>query len=65
MYRKKTLADIRIGLRNRLFHHFARHCFPSFIRVYFHRLRGVKIGKNVLIGLDVHIDDDGPERVII
>jgi len=65
MNRKRNLKSILKGLKNRLLHHFARHCFPSFIRVAFHRMRGVKIGKNVLIGLDVHIDDDGPERVII
>ena len=65
MSRKRTFKSIFKGLINRLLHHFARHCFPSFIRVYLHRLRGVKIGKNVLIGLDVHIDDDGPERVVI
>ena len=28
-------------------------------------MRGVKIGKNVFIGLDVHIDDDHPSRVSI
>ena len=65
MNRKRTFKSIFKGLINRLLHHFARHCLPSFIRVFLHRLRGVKIGKNVIIGLDVHIDDDGPERVII
>lgn len=53
------------GLNRRLLHHFARHCFPGAIRVVLHRMRGVRIGKNVLIGLDVTIDDDGPERVTI
>lgn len=54
-----------LGLYRRLLHHYARHCFPSFIRVFLHRLRGVTIGNNVLIGLDVMIDDDGPSRVVI
>lgn len=63
--RKKTVSQIVKGLYNRLLHHFARHCFPGVVRVFFHRLRGVKIGKNVLIGLDVMIDDDAPERVKI
>lgn len=49
----------------RILHHLARHLFPSKLRVFFHRLRGVNIGKNVFIGLDVHIDDDNPEFVII
>ncbi|MDD3235134.1 MAG: acyltransferase [Candidatus Cloacimonetes bacterium] len=61
----KTLKQITQGMFNRLMHHFARHCFPSIVRVFFHRLRGVRIGQNVLIGLDVTIDDDGPERVVI
>ena len=49
----------------RLLHHLARHSFPSALRILFHRLRGVKIGKKVFIGLDVHIDDDNPEMVSI
>ena len=65
MRRKRSLAAIVRGLGNRLFHHFARHSFPGFVRVFFHRLRGVKIGKNVLVGLDTFIDDDGPDRVVI
>lgn len=61
----KSFYTIVKGLWNRLLHHFARHCFPGFVRVFFHRMRGVQIGKNVLIGLDVLIDDDGPQRVVI
>lgn len=49
----------------RLLHHFARHSFPSALRVFLHRLRGAKIGKNVYIGLDVHIDDDNTELITI
>ena len=49
----------------RLLHHFARHSFPSSLRIFFHRLRGVNIGKNVFIGLDVHIDDDNPDLITI
>jgi len=63
--KNKTMLEIINGLWKRQLHHFARHSFPSFMRVFFHRLRGVEIGKNVLIGLDVHIDDDGPSRVKI
>lgn len=63
--KKKTFKSIVNGLWIRLLHHLARHSFPSFVRVFFHRLRGAKIGKNVLIGLDVHIDDDHPSKVII
>lgn len=49
----------------RLLHHLARHAFPSTLRIFLHRLRGVKIGKNVYIGLDVHIDDDNTEMITI
>ncbi|GAH09266.1 unnamed protein product, partial [marine sediment metagenome] len=37
----------------------------SFLRVFFHRLRGVKIGKRVEIGYFVIIDHVYPEHVII
>jgi len=65
MKKKKNVDQIIRGLVNRFLHFFARHCYPSNVRVVLHRMRGVKIGKNVLIGLDVLIDDDGPERVTI
>lgn len=64
MKKRSLKATIR-GLSNRFLHHLAKHCFPSMLRVFFHKLRGVKIGKNVLIGFDVAIDDDGPQRVTI
>lgn len=65
MRKKRTVYNIVHGLKNRILHFFAQHCFPSFLRVYFHRLRGVSIGKNVLIGWDVLIDDLAPELVTI
>lgn len=63
--KKRSLNSIVRGLSNRFLHHIAKHSFPSLLRVQFHKLRGVKIGKNVLIGFDVTIDDDGPERITI
>jgi len=63
--RKKDVSEVIKGILIRLVHHFARHIFPSKLRIIFHRLRGVRIGKNVFIGLDVHIDDDAPELVTI
>ncbi|MDX9948980.1 MAG: acyltransferase [Candidatus Cloacimonadaceae bacterium] len=65
MRRKRSALAVLRGLWVRFLHHLARHCFPSVIRVFLHRLRGVSIGKNVFIGLDVAIDDDGPQRVKI
>lgn len=74
---KKLMGQIRLddnfrGLKSirsichRLLHAVARYfpMFPSF-RVYLHRLRGVKIGKNVFIGAEVFIDNTYPESVII
>lgn len=65
MRKKKSFSEKINGLWIHLLHHFARHLFPSQIRCALHRLRGVKIGNNVLIGLDVHIDDDSPNQIII
>ena len=46
------------AILNRFIHCIARY-FPMFPsqRVFLHRLRGVKIGKEVFIGSDVFIDD--------
>ena len=52
-------------LRIRILHHLARHIPGSKFRVIFHKWRGVKIGRNVFIGLDVHLDDSSPNNIII
>lgn len=65
MRKKRNLKELTQGALVRMLHHFARHLFPSNVRVALHRLRGVKIGRNVLVGLDVHLDDDGPGRITI
>jgi acetyltransferase-like isoleucine patch superfamily enzyme len=62
---KRTVLQIIRSLWIRFLHHLARHCFPSKFRIFLHRARGVKIGKNVLIGIDVHIDDDAPFLITI
>ncbi len=51
---------------NRFLHCIARYVpmFPS-TRVLLHRLRGVKIGKDVFIGIEVFIDDAEPDIVTI
>ena len=43
----------------------ARHVPNSQFRSIFHKWRGVKIGKNVHIGIDVHLDDYSPENIVI
>jgi acetyltransferase-like isoleucine patch superfamily enzyme len=65
MSKKRTLKELMKGILGRVLHHIARHGFPSKFRVFCHRLRGVKIGKNVHIGMDVHIDDENPSLVTI
>ena len=54
------------AILNRFIHCIARY-FPMFPsqRVFLHRLRGVKIGKEVFIGSDVFIDDAEPDLVVI
>lgn len=51
---------------HRLLHSAARSLpmYPSW-RVTIHRMRGVKIGKNVFIGSDVFIDNTYPEHITI
>lgn len=55
-----------IGLRNRLFQlvaHFAPGALS--LRVWLHRWRGVKIGRNVWIGYDVILDNTYPELITL
>jgi len=51
---------------NRILHSLARH-FPGStgLRPLLHRLRGVKIGKNVFIGDEVYLENEYPEAVEI
>ena len=54
------------AILNRFLHCMARYwpMFPA-MRVWLHRLRGVKIGKGVFIGAEVFIDDAEPDLVVI
>jgi len=54
------------NIKNRVFHKMA-YMTPggSSLRPWFHRMRGVKIGKNVWISQFVYIDELHPEAVII
>lgn len=63
---EKTLASLIKGIFNRLLQFFAMYIpmTPS-LRVFFQRKRGVKIGNNVFIGMDVLIDPVFPELVSI
>jgi len=51
---------------NRLFHYFARFGpGATNLRVFFHRARGVRIGRQVFIGDDVYLDNEYPECIEI
>jgi len=65
MRKKKNVFQLLIGMKNRILHIFARTVFPSGFRVFLNRRRGVKIGRNVLIGINVFIDDDSPQLITI
>jgi acetyltransferase-like isoleucine patch superfamily enzyme len=55
-----------MGVFSRFLHLLARFAPGArTLRPFLHRLRGVKIGKNVFIGEDVYIDNMHPEDVEI
>lgn len=43
----------------------ARFCVPPFLRVGLYRLMGIKIGRDVFIGLDCILDSSYPELITI
>jgi acetyltransferase-like isoleucine patch superfamily enzyme len=54
------------GVANRVLHFLARFGPGSTsLRPFLHRLRGVKIGRNVFIGDDVYLDNEYPEQIEI
>lgn len=50
---------------NRLLHKLARFMPGSRVRVFLHRLRGVRIDGNVFIGDDVYLENEYPDQVEI
>lgn len=53
------------SILNRVLQFFSGFPMLPYQRVFLHKLRGVKIGKNVFIGMGVLIDEAYPEKVII
>jgi acetyltransferase-like isoleucine patch superfamily enzyme len=65
---QKKIAKHRLVLKkikNYLFARLAYNCPVNSWRVKLHRWRGVNIGKNVLIGLKVTLDNSFPEYIYI
>ena len=50
---------------NKIMQSFAYSAFPSSVRCFFMRMKGVKIGKGVFLGSYVYIDDKCPELIEI
>ena len=59
---KKNIIIIFI---NKILNLIARNCIFNSVRIFLYRLQGVKIGKNVFIGIDVFIDDQFPHLIKI
>lgn len=61
-----TLRQKLRALKNFTLHMIARHVPGKHtVRPYLHKLRGVQIGKGVIIADDVYIDGQYPENVIL
>jgi acetyltransferase-like isoleucine patch superfamily enzyme len=65
MYEKRSATAIIRGIWIRILSIVVQFTFPAQVTVFFHRMRGVKIGKGSKISRTVIIDDSVPEMVII
>ena len=59
------ITFLAVKFINYILEWFAYNCPFNSWRVKFHRLRGVKIGKNVMIGFQVTLDHSYPEFITI
>jgi acetyltransferase-like isoleucine patch superfamily enzyme len=62
---KRTLLGKLIKIKNTLFMLLAYACPSVTLRIWFHRLRGVNIGKGCYIGMFCFIDNLYPEYIYI
>lgn len=46
-------------------HILARFCIPGGLRTALYRSMGIRVGRNVYIGLDSYLDDQFPELIVI
>jgi len=65
MYEKRDFLSVAKGIWIRFLSILIPFTFPAQITVFFHRLRGVKIGKGSKISRSVLIDDSSPNLVNI
>ena len=66
MSNKKSHKSLVRQVLNRILHLLCRFGpGGATLRPFFHRMRGMKIGKNVWIGDDVYLDNEYPERIEI
>lgn len=61
----RTIGNIIKGIWTHSLSIITMFTFPYFITVFFHRLRGVKIGKGTRISRNVMLDDHNPELIHI
>ena len=62
---KRSYKQIFFGIISRFIHNVAYITFPTQLTVFLHRLRGVKIGKRVLIGRLVSFDNSSSHLIVI
>lgn len=65
---QKNISKLRLvlkKLKNYIFARLAYNCPVNSWRIKLHRWRGVNIGKNVMIGLNVTLDNSFPEYIYI
>ncbi len=63
--RKKVKKNIVRIFINKILNLIARNCIFNSLRIFLYRLQGVKIGRNVFIGIDCFIDDQFPHLIKI
>jgi acetyltransferase-like isoleucine patch superfamily enzyme len=62
---KNSISFLWSKLKNYTLERLAYNCPFNSLRVKFHKWRGVNIGKNVMIGLQVTLDHSYPEMIYI
>ena len=57
--------NILIVFKNKMLGLIARNCISNSLRIFLYRLSGVKIGRNVFIGIETFLDDQFPHLISI